>query len=238
MPPRSRRMRPSAILVNTARGGVVDQAALHRRAAATATIAAAAIDVTDPEPPPPGDPIFATPNLIVAPHIGSATRGARARMTELVGRESARRPRRAADAASGAGLMRVAVVDIGTNSTRLLVADVQPRTARSPSSTAARASRASATASTRAAVLARRGDRARPRDARRLRGGDRGARRRGAPGGADERGPRRRERRGVRRDRRAALRPRGTRHPGAEEARLTFLGATSDRDPATARRRS
>jgi len=76
------RMRPNAILVNTARGGVVDQDALIA-ALAGGAIAGAAIDVTDPEPPPPGDPIFQTPNLIVVPHIGSATRSARARMTEL-----------------------------------------------------------------------------------------------------------------------------------------------------------
>jgi len=77
-----RRMRPTAILVNTARGGVVDQAALLD-ALREGVIAGAAIDVTDPEPPPPGDPVYSAPNLIVAPHIGSATRSARARMTEL-----------------------------------------------------------------------------------------------------------------------------------------------------------
>jgi glyoxylate reductase len=77
-----RRMRSSAILVNTARGGVVDQGALID-ALGAGEIAAAAIDVTDPEPPPPGDPIYTTPNLLVLPHIGSATRTARARMTEL-----------------------------------------------------------------------------------------------------------------------------------------------------------
>jgi len=76
------RMRPRAILVNTARGAVVDQTAL-RAALERGEIAGAAIDVTDPEPPPPGDPIFEVPNLIVVPHIGSATRTARARMTEL-----------------------------------------------------------------------------------------------------------------------------------------------------------
>ncbi|HEX4033606.1 MAG TPA: D-glycerate dehydrogenase [Solirubrobacteraceae bacterium] len=76
------RMKRTAILVNTARGGVIDQAALIE-ALRSGTIAAAAIDVTDPEPPPPGDPIFDTPNLLVVPHIGSATRTARARMTEL-----------------------------------------------------------------------------------------------------------------------------------------------------------
>jgi glyoxylate reductase len=77
-----RRMRSTAILVNTARGGVVDQAALID-ALNAGEIAGAAIDVTDPEPPPPGDPIYATRNLLVLPHIGSATRTARARMTEL-----------------------------------------------------------------------------------------------------------------------------------------------------------
>ena len=76
------RMRRSAILINTARGAVVDQDALCA-ALARGQIAGAAIDVTDPEPPPPGDPIFDVPNLIVVPHIGSATRTARARMTEL-----------------------------------------------------------------------------------------------------------------------------------------------------------
>jgi len=77
-----RRMRRSAILVNTARGGVVDQHALIA-ALKAGEIAGAALDVTDPEPPPPGDPVFSTPNLLVVPHIGSATHVARARMTEL-----------------------------------------------------------------------------------------------------------------------------------------------------------
>ncbi len=71
-----------AILVNTARGPIVDQAALIR-ALADERIAAAAIDVTDPEPPPPEDPVLHTPNLLVTPHIGSATRAAREKMTEL-----------------------------------------------------------------------------------------------------------------------------------------------------------
>jgi len=77
-----RRMRSSAILVNTARGAVVDQRALIE-ALRDGEIAGAAIDVTDPEPPPVDDPIYDTPNLLVVPHIGSATRAARARMTEL-----------------------------------------------------------------------------------------------------------------------------------------------------------
>jgi glyoxylate reductase len=76
------RMKRTAILVNTARGPIVDQGALVQ-ALRDGQIAGAALDVTDPEPPPADDPVFSTPNLIVAPHIGSATHTARARMTDL-----------------------------------------------------------------------------------------------------------------------------------------------------------
>ncbi len=76
------RMRPTAVLVNTARGPIVDQAAL-RHALVEGQIAAAALDVTDPEPLPPDDPLLSAPNLIVVPHIGSATVAARERMADL-----------------------------------------------------------------------------------------------------------------------------------------------------------
>ena len=77
-----KQMKPTAILVNTARGGLVDQPALIE-ALRTGVIAAAALDVTDPEPPPPGDPVLTAPNLVLTPHIGSATHDARERMAEL-----------------------------------------------------------------------------------------------------------------------------------------------------------
>ncbi len=75
------RMKPTAILVNTARGPIVDQdalaAALHE-----GRLGGAGLDVTDPEPLPPDHPLLEAPNLLVVPHIGSATTTARAAMAD------------------------------------------------------------------------------------------------------------------------------------------------------------
>jgi glyoxylate reductase len=76
------RMKPTAYLVNSARGGVVDQDAL-RRALESGAIAGAALDVTTPEPLPADDPLLAAPNLLVVPHLGSATRRTREKMAEM-----------------------------------------------------------------------------------------------------------------------------------------------------------
>jgi lactate dehydrogenase-like 2-hydroxyacid dehydrogenase len=76
------RMKPTAHLINTSRGPVVDQDALL--AALTAgQIGGAALDVTDPEPLPPEHPLYAAPRCLVIPHIGSATHGTRRRMALL-----------------------------------------------------------------------------------------------------------------------------------------------------------
>jgi glyoxylate reductase len=75
-------MGPNAILINTARGPIVEPKALAT-ALESHTIAAAALDVTEPEPLPKSDPLLRAPNLIVTPHIASATRAARERMADL-----------------------------------------------------------------------------------------------------------------------------------------------------------
>jgi phosphoglycerate dehydrogenase-like enzyme len=72
-------MKRTAFLVNTARGGVVDQAAL-RWAVTEGQIAGAGLDVLVTEPPAPDDPLVHDPRVIVVPHIGSATTETRAAM--------------------------------------------------------------------------------------------------------------------------------------------------------------
>ncbi len=73
------KMKPSAILINTARGGVVDPQALYQALAAR-QIAYAALDVTEPEPIPLDSPLLTLDNLLMAPHIASASRETRSKM--------------------------------------------------------------------------------------------------------------------------------------------------------------
>lgn len=75
-------MKETAVLINTARGPVVDTAALVE-ALRDGRIAAAALDVTDPEPLPADHPLLALPNCLVTPHIASATTAVRTRMAQM-----------------------------------------------------------------------------------------------------------------------------------------------------------
>jgi glyoxylate reductase len=76
------RMKPTSCLVNIARGPVVDTAALTE-ALIERRIYAAALDVTDPEPLPRDHPLLRLDNVIITPHIGSATKQTRGRMAEM-----------------------------------------------------------------------------------------------------------------------------------------------------------
>ncbi|MGI8979311.1 MAG: 2-hydroxyacid dehydrogenase [Pirellulaceae bacterium] len=76
------RMKPTAILVNIARGPVVDTAALTQ-ALQTRHIYSAALDVTDPEPLPRDHPLLTLDNVTIAPHLGSATEQTRRQMAEI-----------------------------------------------------------------------------------------------------------------------------------------------------------
>ena len=74
------KMKPTAVLVNTSRGPVVDQAALYE-ALRSKRIFAAALDVTNPEPLPPDHPLITLENCVVVPHIASASRQTREKMS-------------------------------------------------------------------------------------------------------------------------------------------------------------
>ena len=80
-----RMMKPTAILINVARGAVVDSKALYV-ALKEGWIRGAALDVTDPEPIPADDPLLKLENLVVTPHVGSATVAARRAMCLLAAR--------------------------------------------------------------------------------------------------------------------------------------------------------
>jgi glyoxylate reductase len=77
-----RLMKATAILINTSRGPVVDQAALYD-ALTSGTIAAAALDVTDPEPLPADHPLMSLANALIVPHVGSATIATRDKMATM-----------------------------------------------------------------------------------------------------------------------------------------------------------
>lgn len=77
-----RAMRGDAILINVARGPVVDPDALHA-ALSEGWIAGAALDVTEPEPLPRDHPLLGLTNLVLTPHLGSATLRSRLRMGEM-----------------------------------------------------------------------------------------------------------------------------------------------------------
>jgi lactate dehydrogenase-like 2-hydroxyacid dehydrogenase len=77
-----RRMKSTAILVNTSRGPVVDGAALAV-ALRDGVIGGAGLDVTDPEPIPMDDPLVGLDNCLIVPHIASASRATRAKMAQM-----------------------------------------------------------------------------------------------------------------------------------------------------------
>ncbi len=77
------RMRPGAVLINTSRGGIVDEAALAD-ALRTGHLRGAALDVFEQEPLPAGSPLAGAPNLVLTPHIAGLTQEANTRVSDMV----------------------------------------------------------------------------------------------------------------------------------------------------------
>src|SRR2546423_9122807 len=80
-----RRMKPTAFLLNTARGGLIDEAAL-RAALEAGELAGAGLDVVSREPIDGANPLLGAPNLVLTPHIAWASLAARRRLTEATAR--------------------------------------------------------------------------------------------------------------------------------------------------------
>jgi D-3-phosphoglycerate dehydrogenase len=82
---RLKRMKPSAYLINTARGGIIEEAALYE-ALTSGKLAGAGLDVFAQEPPLVPNPLFELPNVIIAPHVAGVTWEAVERMSEQTAR--------------------------------------------------------------------------------------------------------------------------------------------------------
>jgi D-3-phosphoglycerate dehydrogenase len=82
---RLKHMKPSAYLINTARGGIIDEPALYK-ALVSGELAGAGLDVFEQEPPPISHSLFELPNIIIAPHVAGVTREAVDRMSEQTAR--------------------------------------------------------------------------------------------------------------------------------------------------------
>jgi (S)-sulfolactate dehydrogenase len=93
------RMKRGAVLVNTARGGIVDEAALAE-ALASGHLGGAALDVFESEPLPAGSPLAGAPNLVLTPHVAGVTRESNARVSSLIAAKVAQALTQSPDAAA------------------------------------------------------------------------------------------------------------------------------------------